>query len=117
VTPGSDTPRRYECQPDLVDAAVGALYTEGAVAAAERDVLLNAERLRVEPDFDSRRYGAPAYCRLAPSCAPEIVTGADDDSEMGVFHDLYAPQRAANLRQRLNEYTPAGTDSGIIYAS
>jgi hypothetical protein len=117
VTPGSDTPRRYECQPDLVDAAVGALDTEGAVTAAERDALLNAERLRVEPDFDSMRYGAPAYCRLAPSCAPEIVTGADDDSEMGVFHDLYAPQRAASLRARLNEYTPAGTDTGIIYAS
>jgi hypothetical protein len=117
VMPGSDTPRRYECQPDLVEAAVAGLYTEGAVTAAERDALLDAERLRVEPDFDGTRYGAPAYCRLAPACAPEITGGADDESELGVFHDLYAPQRAANLRRRLDEYTPAGTDTGIIYAS
>jgi hypothetical protein len=36
---------------------------------------------------------------------------------MGVFHDLYQPQRAANLRARLDEYTPAGMTAGIIYAS
>ena len=97
-------------------AAVEAQYSAGDIDAAQRDVLLQAETLRVEPDFDSDRYGRPAYCRLAPTCAPEIATGADDESEMGVFHDLYAPQRAANLRQRLDEYTPAGTDAGIIYA-
>jgi hypothetical protein len=114
VAPGSRTPRRYECQPDLVEQAVAARVD---LPAAERDVLLTAERLRVEPDFDSTRYGRPNYCRLAPTCAAEITAGADDQSEMGVFHDLYQPQRAANLRQRLDEYTPAGTDPGIIYAS
>jgi hypothetical protein len=36
---------------------------------------------------------------------------------MGVFHDLYQPQRAANLETRLTEYTPAGLDVGIIFAS
>jgi hypothetical protein len=36
---------------------------------------------------------------------------------MGAFHDLYQPQRAANLRARLNEYTPAGMTAGMIYAS
>jgi hypothetical protein len=36
---------------------------------------------------------------------------------MGVFHDLYQPQRAANLQARLDEFTPAGMDSGIIYAT
>ena len=107
VPPDSETPRRYECQPDLVEAAVGALYAKGQLSAAERDALLTAERLRVEPDFDSLRYGRPVYCRLALNCAPEITGGADDESEMGAFHDLYAPQRAANLRQRLSEYTPA----------
>jgi len=117
VAPGSDTPRRYECQPDLVEAAVAAQYTTDNFDDEDRDALLAAERLRVEPEFDSTRYGTPAYCRLASTCAPEITTGADDDSEMGVFHDLYTPQRAANLRQRLDEYTPAGTDAGIIYAS
>jgi hypothetical protein len=36
---------------------------------------------------------------------------------MGVFHDLYQPQRYANLKARLDEYTPAGMDAGIIFAS
>ena len=39
---------------------------------------------------------------------------AHDESEMGVFHDLYQPQRIANLRARLNEYTPAGINAGVI---
>jgi hypothetical protein len=36
---------------------------------------------------------------------------------MGVFHDLFQPQRSANLRARLEEYTPAAMEAGIIYAS
>jgi len=59
----------------------------------------------------------PTYCQLSDLCAPEIAQGADDQSEMGAFHDRYQPQRAANLRTRLNEYTPAGMTAGIIFAS
>jgi hypothetical protein len=105
VAPGSRTPRRYECQPDLVTAGLGA------------DCEKMREALRVRPLFDSTRYGPPDYCRLAEDCADEIKRGADDESEMGAFHDLYQPQRAANLRARLDEYTPAGMEVGIIYAS
>ena len=47
----------------------------------------------------------------------EIKRGADDESEMGVFHDLFQPQREANLRTRLDEYIPARADVGIILAS
>jgi hypothetical protein len=117
VTPGSRTPRRYECQPDLVESAVLALVKQDNLAAQERDSLLLSERLRVEPEFNSIRYGKPTYCQLTNTCADEIKQGADDRSEMGVFHDLYQPQRAANLRVRLDEYTPAGMTAGIIYAS
>jgi hypothetical protein len=59
----------------------------------------------------------PAYCQLATACAEEIRRGADDESEMGVFHDLYQLQRADNLRARLEEYTPASMNAGIVYAS
>jgi hypothetical protein len=102
VPPESRTPRRYHCQPDL---AVGNLQGQEK-ALAER---------RVIPRFVSVRYGRPDYCRLAADCAEEITRGADDESEMGVFHDLYQPQRLANLRARLDEYTPAGMDAGIIF--
>jgi hypothetical protein len=117
VTPGSSTPRRYECQPDLVENSALALARQDNLSPDERDNLLTSERLRVKPQFNSTRYGKPTYCQLANTCAAEIREGADDRSEMGVFHDLYQPQRAANLRQRLDEYTPAGMTAGIIYAS
>jgi hypothetical protein len=113
VTPGSRTPRRYECQPDLVEAAVRALN----LPVAEQNALLAQERARVEPDFNSIRYGRPTYCQLSDFCADEITRGADDQSEMGAFHDLYQPQRESNLRTRLDEYTPAGMTAGIIFAS
>jgi hypothetical protein len=78
---------------------------------------LAPERLRVRPQFNSTRYGTPTYCQLAHTCTEEIKRGADDESEMGAFHDLFQPQREANLRVRLDEYVPAGADVGIIYAS
>jgi hypothetical protein len=117
VTAGSRTPKRYECQPDLVERAVLALAQQGNLTSAQRNALLVQERARVEPEFNSTRYGKPTYCQLSDQCTPEITRGADDESEMGAFHDLYQPQRASNLRARLDEYTPAGMTAGIIYAS
>ena len=38
VPPDSRTPRRYECQPDLVREAVEARFAGGAITAAERDI-------------------------------------------------------------------------------
>lgn len=114
LTPGSRTPRRYECQPDLVESAVQAEFLRGEITAAQRDLVRARERLRVEPQFNSTRYGTPAYCQLADLCAVEITRGAEDRSEMGVFHDLYQPQRMDNLVTRLTEFTPAGMDGGVI---
>jgi hypothetical protein len=114
VTPGSKTPRRYQCQPDLVEQAVRDRFTNGHLTPQERDTLITTERIRVEPDFNSTRYGTPSYYQLADSCATEISAGADDESEMGVYHDLFQPQRSANLRARLDEYTPAGASAGIF---
>lgn len=116
-TPGSRTPRRYQCQPDLVEQAVQALAKQDNLSNAQKYALLARERMRVEPEFNSVRYGTPTYCQLSNRCAREITRGADDESEMGVFHDLYQPQRAASLRARLDEYTPAGMTAGIIFAS
>ena len=121
---GCRTPRRYHCQPDLVAQAIeeklraeadarGELAPEQAVLDAAKD----RERLRVKPQFDSERYGAPTYCQIADACAEEIKRGADDESEMGVFHDLFQPQREANLLGRLEEFTPAGMDVEIIHAT
>ncbi len=109
--PGSRTPRRFACQPDLVLQATAAIRDPAAREQARRE-----ERDRVRPRFCSQRYGTPGYARLSDGCAAEIRRGADDESEMGVFHDLFEPQRAANLAARLAEYTPAGADAGLIFA-
>ncbi|MFD3562708.1 hypothetical protein ACFWVU_23985 [Streptomyces sp. NPDC058686] len=91
VPTGSRTPRRHRCQPDL---------TPG-----------------VQPLFAAVRYGTPWYGQLADRCPEEIRRGADDGSEMGAFHDLYRPQREDGLRARLAQYTPAGTDAGILFVT
>jgi hypothetical protein len=117
VPTGSRTPRRYHCQPDLVEQAIASLAQHERLDAHDRKGLLRVERSRVEPDFLGTRYGRPDYARLAENCAVEIRAGASDRAEMGVFHDLFQPQREDNLRARLAEYTPVGVDAGIIFAT
>lgn len=97
VPPGSRTPRRFRCQPDLA-------------GGAEADA-------RVRPLFASERYGTPWYGLLADRCPEEIRRGAQDGAELGAFHDLYRPQREDSLRARLAEYVPAGTDAGIRFVT
>ena len=94
VPPGSRLPRLFRCQPADPDDAT-----------------------RVRPIFTSLRYGDAGYCQLSTSCAVEIQEGADDQAEMGAFHDLYQPQRKANLSASLNEYLRFGLEAGIFFAS
>lgn len=117
IAPESRTPQRYRCQPDLVIADLQKRFEGGEISKAERDRLSDIEGLRVKPQFNSMYYGQPAYCQLADTCAREIREGADDEAEMGVFHNLFQPQRAANLRVRIDEYLPAKMDAGIIFSS
>jgi hypothetical protein len=124
VVPGSRTPPRFQCQPDQVESTIAQKLRAEAKAntlpaptAIEIEAAKQGERIRVKPQFNSTHYGTPTYGQLAVTCAGEITRGADDESEMGVFHDLFQPQREANLRVRLDAYVPAGSDVGIILAS
>lgn len=121
VPPSSRTPRRFHCQPDLARRAVvermrAEARSNGQPLPSEADVarVQAAEVVRVRPQFNSLRYGMPTYCQLSCACADEITWGADDESEMGAFHDLFQPQRLENLRARADEYTPAGLEAGIV---
>ena len=102
--PDSRTPSRFHCQPDL---ALAAVPPERQARAARRLV----------PQFRSLRYGTPDYARLDDGACAELRAGASDRSAMGAYHDLYEPQREANLAARLQEYVPAGTDAGILFAN
>jgi hypothetical protein len=101
----------------MVRAVVQAAYDKGEITLQERDDRQKNETLRVTPQFNSVRYGSPTYAQLALECATEIAQGADDESSMGAFHDLFEPQRQANLRTRLAEYTPAGADADLVFVT
>ncbi len=106
--PGSRTPKRFHCQPDLSVQALGSAPGPSGVLIAQGGAL---------PRFASLRYGTPAYGQLSNACPEGIRTGAQDQSEMGAFHDLYQPQRAAHLQGRLEEFTPAGMEAGILFVN
>lgn len=90
----SQVPRRYRCQPEQEEQSG-----------------------RVRPQFTSLRYGDEGYCQLSLLCASEIKEGADDEAEMGAFHNLYQPQREINLRVCLDEYLRFGLEAGIFYVT
>ena len=89
----SMVPRRYRCQPAVATDAT-----------------------RVVPMFDSLRYGDANYGRVNRRTAAEVLGGADDAGEMGVFHEQLAQQREANLRIRLTEFLRIGLDAGLVFA-
>ncbi|HEX7778012.1 MAG TPA: hypothetical protein VF424_02170, partial [Vicinamibacterales bacterium] len=119
VPRGSVVPRRYRCQPDLAVAQAirAAEKQQGALTAQQKEAIARGVRSRVTPSFTTLRYGRAAYAQLRTACPVEIRLGADDESEMGVFHDVFWPQREANLRIRLEEYLRFGLEAGILYAT
>ncbi|MBL8540175.1 MAG: hypothetical protein JNK68_07360, partial [Betaproteobacteria bacterium] len=109
---GSRTPQRFRCQPDL--ALTQAADAKGTPLTLDETTAI---RGRLLPQFTSVTHGHQAYTQLAPTCASEIRTGADDGSEMGVWGFLLAPQREANLATSLDEYLRFGLEAGILYVT
>ena len=111
-------PRRYRCQPELainraIQAEESRLNSE--LSATQKSAITQRLSTRIQPVFKSILYDQPAYGQLALSCAKEILQGADDESEMGVFHDLFQSQRETNLKLLLKEYLRFGLAAGIFY--
>lgn len=97
LPPDSRTGRRFHCLPDRADP-------------------LQVQQ-RMLPAFTSLRFGHPAYAQLTASTPAPIRRGAQDESEMGATHDLYAPQREDDLAVRLQEYLRFGLEAGIFHAT
>jgi hypothetical protein len=114
---GSVTPRRYRCQPELAgDLAIAASERATGIklAAPERKEVTARVARRLVPSFCSRRYGRPDYLQLRTSSPVEIRKGASDESEMGAYHLLFAPQREANIRIRIQEYLRFALSAGVF---
>ena len=101
VPPGSVTPRRFRCQPDLALA--------GAAPGQQASIVA-----RLRPAFTSVTFGAPAYAQLDIRCADEIARGGEDGDEMGAWRFLHQPQRLANLANLLPDYLPFGLEAGLF---
>ena len=85
------TPRRFKC---VIQAVAGA-----------------------QPVFFTTQFGQPTYCKMWACTVAAIRRGADDGGEMGAFHFLLAPLRESDLILRLQEYTPVGIATGLVYNS
>jgi hypothetical protein len=119
VPPGSVVPRCYRCQPEyaVTNAIAAADKPKGSVGIAEQAAITAGVQARVRPAFAGLRYGQAEYVQLAAFAPKQIRQGADDESEMGALHDVFAPQREANLRIRLDEYLRFGLEAGIFYVT
>ena len=100
IPKGSQTPRRYRCQPEFPPESPESTREEIS--------------LRIRPRFTSTRYGDPGYAQLHKNISEEIFEGADNGSEMGVFNNLYQPQRINNLKSVIVEYLRFGLEAGIF---
>jgi hypothetical protein len=113
-------PRRYRCQPDLeIESRIDPLERSASapLTAIERSAIQSGTAAEIRPVFTAVRYGLPGFAQLGTQCPVQLRTGADDEAEMGAFHELYQPQREANLRVRLDEYLRVGLEAGLFYVS
>jgi hypothetical protein len=117
----SRVPRRYRCQPDLEIAEQVAVAIKksgiGTISDADRKAINDTVVAWLVPAFTSLGYGDPGYGQLRITAPEQIRTGADDEAEMGAFHDLFQPQRESNIRARLREYLRFGLEAGIFYST
>ncbi len=116
----SRTPRRYRCQPDLALVAHAREHaSELGLQPGQKlpESIASGIRSRVRPFLTATDYGAPGYTQLMPTTATEIATGAENQSEMGVWSHLMRPQREANLRTALDEYLRFGLEAGPIFVT
>jgi hypothetical protein len=122
VAPGSRAPRRTLCQPETAVREAQAALAAAAAAQVPPSVpdpadlarALADQQLRLKPRFLDTAYGTPGYRQLALPCPDELFRGADDGGAMGAFHFLNEPQRMALLQRRLDDFTPAGLEAGLL---
>jgi hypothetical protein len=120
MPPGSQTPRRFRCQPEL---AINSAIAQAQEQAGGRLDPVAAQTISVQvlgrltPTFTATQYSDPAYGQLSLTCPAEIQSGAEDGSEMGAFSFLKQAQRTANLQSNLEEYLRFGLEAGIFYVT
>jgi hypothetical protein len=91
VNETSALPRRYRCVPRLGD------------------------KPKPRPVFVSTRFQDPGFGQLNLCTPLAILEGAEDGMEMGVGYANRDPARRANMRDAVQQFSPFGLVSGLIY--
>jgi len=65
--------------------------------------------------FTSLRFGDPGYAELSLAAPPEIVTGAENGSELGSFSFLRRPIALRSVQTKVDEFKPAGVIAQYIF--
>jgi hypothetical protein len=97
---GSVLPRRYQCIPNDAQA-----QTFGGASRSLAAL------------FNSRIFGRPDYAQLAPNCPMEILTAAENGSEVGAFASRQNTIRRMNLKAKLQEFMPVGLTAVVVAES
>jgi hypothetical protein len=105
VAPGGQIPRPFRCQPRL------------ALEGVADPLVQTAIRRRIQPHHVASSFGTPGFGLLDPEAAIELRTGAEDGSELGVFHHLQQWRREARLRDALQRYLRFGLEAGLFIES
>jgi hypothetical protein len=115
----SQVPQRYRCQPDsAAEAAIAAAAAaDPSLSQTQLTAIGHVAAEQTVPQFSSIDAGTPAYAQLSSWTPREIAAGAEDDGEMGVYHDLFNGLREANLLYRLDENLRIGLEAGVLHAS
>jgi hypothetical protein len=87
----SITPRRYRCLP-------GDPSQEAAL----------------RPQFVTMHYGDPSYLLLSGAVPMAVWTGADNGSQMGVYHFAEETEAVRNVQLRVPEFLPFNLEAGIF---
>jgi len=66
------------------------------------------------PKFVDLGYGNPSYGMLGGDTPMAIWTGADDGSQMGVYHFTQETQSVSNVQLRAPENVPFGMEAGVF---
>ena len=109
IAPGSTTPRRFRCQPDLALSAA-AERKGSALTASESDSIAAG----AAPVFLDVGLAEPTVAMLDSITTDAIAMGGENDCEMGAFAAAAQRLRVHNVESLFDDYVPFGIEAGVI---
>lgn len=78
-------------------------------------IITDADVGRQAVQFSSKRYYDAGFLALAYGTEPQLLTGAANGEEMGVFNDGLARQKEKNIKNQFDKFLPLGMEVQTYY--